>query len=269
MIATGFDAELDELRRISEHTDEFLLDLEARERERTRLPEPEARLQPGAGLLHRDRRGQADKVPADYLRRQTVKCAERYITPELKTFEDKVLGARDRALAREKELYDGVLDTLIATLPALQDTAGALAALDVLANLAERAGRCSWCSPNWCDEPVHRRPWRPPSGGRAAPRRGRSCPTTSTFDDSRRMLIVTGPNMGGKSTYMRQAALIVVLAHIGSFVPAAAAAHRPDRPHLHAHRRGGRPGRRPLHLHGGDDRDRQHPAQRHARTAWC
>ncbi len=158
-------------------------------------------------------------MPADYLRRQTVKSAERFITPELKQFEDEVLGARDKALAREKQLYDQVLDALILALPRLQESAGAIASLDALCSLAERADTLQWIEPELTDAPVYRvEAGRHPvveqfSGTQFVP-------NDLVFDDARRMLIVTGPNMGGKSTYMRQAALIAVLAHIGSYVPA-------------------------------------------------
>jgi DNA mismatch repair protein MutS len=158
----------------------------------------------------------------DYLRRQTVKSAERFITPELKRFEDEVLGARDKALAREKELYEQVLDTLIAALPALQESAAAIAAVDALVSLAERADTLQWVQPELTDAPVYRvEAGRHPVVERFSGTQ--FVPNDIAFDDSRRMLIVTGPNMGGKSTYMRQAALIAVLAHMGSFVPARSA----------------------------------------------
>jgi DNA mismatch repair protein MutS len=164
-------------------------------------------------------RSQAEKVPADWIRRQTVRNAERYVTSELKSFEDKVLGARDRALARERELYEGLLDTLTDALPALQEAAASLAALDVLANLAERAMALRLVRPELTDEScIEIR------GGRhLVVERNLEDPFVPNdlhLDDRRRMLVVTGPNMGGKSTYMRQAALIVILTGIGSYVPA-------------------------------------------------
>ncbi|HQR49570.1 MAG TPA: DNA mismatch repair protein MutS, partial [Steroidobacteraceae bacterium] len=164
-------------------------------------------------------RSQADQVPADWVRRQTVKNAERYITNELKTFEDRVLGARDRSLARERELYEGLLDRLIERLPALQATAGALASLDVLANLAERALALRFVQPQLSDDSViDIRGGRHPVVEQSID--GPFVPNDLSLHEGRRMLVVTGPNMGGKSTYMRQSALIVILAGIGSYVPA-------------------------------------------------
>jgi DNA mismatch repair protein MutS len=219
VIAPGHDADLDELRRISEHSDEALLDLEARERERTGFSNLRFGYNRVQGYFIEVSRSQADQVPADWVRRQTVKNAERYITSELKSFEDRVLGARDRALARERELYEALLDRLVERLPQLQATAAALASLDVLANLAERALALRLAKPQLCDESrIEIRGGRHPVVEQHLD--GPFVPNDLLLDDGRRMLIVTGPNMGGKSTYMRQAALIVVLAGIGSYVPA-------------------------------------------------
>jgi DNA mismatch repair protein MutS len=222
VFAPGFDPDLDELRRIGEHGDEALLELEARERERTGFQNLRFGYNRVQGYFIEVSRSQADRVPADWVRRQTVRNAERYITGELKSFEDKVLGARDRAMARERELYEGLLDTLTDVLPALQATAAALAALDVLANLAERAVALRLVAPVLCDDScIEIR------GGRhlvvEQSLDGPFVPNDLDLHERRRMLVVTGPNMGGKSTYMRQAALIVILAGIGSYVPADAA----------------------------------------------
>jgi len=222
VIAAGFDAQLDQLRLISTNTDEFLLDLERKERERSGIAQLKLGYNRVQGFFIEIPRAHAEKVPTDYLRRQTVKSAERFITPDLKKFEDEVLGARDKALAREKELYEGVLNALITALPRMQDSAAAIASLDALTSLAERADTLQWIEPTLVAEPVYRvEAGRHPvveqfSGTNFVP-------NDLAFDDARRMLIVTGPNMGGKSTYMRQAALIAVLAHIGSYVPARAA----------------------------------------------
>jgi len=219
VIAAGFDAELDELRLLGSNTESFMLDLERRERERTGLSSLKLGFNRVQGFFIEVNRSQADAVPTDYLRRQTVKSAERFITPELKSFEDKVLGARDRALARERSLYEGLLDSLSAELAALQATSTAIAQIDVLNNFAERAVTLDCVQPQLVDEPtLCIEAGRHPVVERASSEP--FIPNDLRFDDSRRMLIITGPNMGGKSTYMRQTALIVILAHIGCFVPA-------------------------------------------------
>src|SRR3984957_6074162 len=219
VIAKGYDAELDELRTLGSNTEQFLIDLERRERERSGLSSLKLGFNRIQGFFIEVNRSQADRVPPEYLRRQTVKSAERFITPELKSFEDKVLGARDRAMAREKALYEALLDHFTSRLPALQATTAAVAEIDVLTCFAERAATLDCAQPELIDEPR-----LSIEGGRhpVVERAGREpfVPNDLRFDDSRRMLIITGPNMGGKSTYMRQTALIVILAHIGCFVPA-------------------------------------------------
>ncbi len=222
MIAEGFDAELDELRRLSTHADQFLIDLEAREREASGI----ATLKVGYNRVHgyyiEISKGQADKAPVHYTRRQTLTNAERYITKELKSFEDKVLSARERSLSREKLLYEGLLDTIGEHLESLKRCAAALSELDVLACFAERAQALDWAQPELRDEPCLRI-----ERGRhpvvEAVREQPFEPNDLDLHPQRRMLVITGPNMGGKSTYMRQNALIVLLAHIGSFVPASRA----------------------------------------------
>ncbi|MFI4891414.1 MAG: DNA mismatch repair protein MutS [Steroidobacterales bacterium] len=219
VIAPRYDAELDELRDLGSNTEQFLLELERKERERSGLSSLKLGFNRVQGFFIEVVRSQADRVPADYIRRQTVKSAERFITPELKSFEDKVLGARDRALSREKELYEGLLDALILQLPALQRSTAAIGQLDVLACFAARALALDCVRPELVAEPVlHIEAGRHPVVERA--RQEPFIPNDLRLDDARRMLIITGPNMGGKSTYMRQAALIAVLAHVGSFVPA-------------------------------------------------
>ncbi|PYC27227.1 DNA mismatch repair protein MutS [Aquipseudomonas alcaligenes] len=219
VLKTGYDAELDELQSISENAGQYLMDLEAREKERTGL----ANLKVGYNRVHgyfiELPSKQAESAPADYIRRQTLKGAERFITPELKAFEDKALSAKSRALAREKQLYEELLELLIAQLAPLQDTAAALAELDVLANLAERALNLDLNRPRFVEEPC----LRIDQGRHPVVEQVLDTPFVAndlSLDDSTRMLIITGPNMGGKSTYMRQTALIVLLAHIGSYVPA-------------------------------------------------
>jgi DNA mismatch repair protein MutS len=219
VIAPGYDAELDELREIATHTDEFLLALEQRERERTGLASLKLGYNRVQGFYIEVARRDAEGVPKDYLRRQTVKSAERFITPELKHFEDRVLGAREKALARERGLYEELLTQLIDRLGPLQSTAAALAELDALAALAERAVTLEWSAPQLSAEVrLTIIGGRHPIVERFAT--GPFVPNDLQLDAERRMLIVTGPNMGGKSTYMRQAALIALLAHIGSYVPA-------------------------------------------------
>jgi DNA mismatch repair protein MutS len=219
VIAEGFDPALDELRRIATDTDSYLLEMETRERERTGLQSLKLAYNRVSGFYIELNRRDAENVPANYVRRQTVKNAERFLTPELKQFEDKVLGARERSLARERELYDELLERLLLALSDLQSTARALALVDVIGNLARRARDLRWSPPEYAtDSCLHIR------GGRHAVVESLIdspfVPNDLDLNEQRRMLVITGPNMGGKSTYMRQIALITLLAHIGSFVPA-------------------------------------------------
>jgi DNA mismatch repair protein MutS len=219
VIADAYDKELDEFRTLSEHSDQWLVAMEKQEKERTGI----STLKVGYNRIHgfyiEISRAQADAAPAHYIRRQTLKNAERYITPELKTFEDKVLSSRSRALAREKLLYDTLLEHLIQQIQPLQCTAENLAELDVLLNLAERATTLKWSAPEFTDESgIHITAGRHPVVEQTSDEP--FVPNDISLTTDRRMLIITGPNMGGKSTYMRQTALITLLAYTGSFVPA-------------------------------------------------
>ncbi|MFZ5503232.1 MAG: DNA mismatch repair protein MutS [Pseudomonadota bacterium] len=218
VIADGFDAELDELRDIQNNCGEFLLALETRERERSGIGTLKVEYNRVHGFYIEVSRAQAANVPDDYRRRQTLKNAERYITPELKTFEDKALSANERALAREKYLYETLIEQLAPHIPHLQRIAAAIAELDVLATFAERAGTLNFTAPEFNDENAISitRGRHPVVESQVA----QFIANDTGLADTRRMLLVTGPNMGGKSTYMRQVAIIALLAHIGSFVPA-------------------------------------------------
>jgi len=219
VIVAGYDAALDELRSVATGTDRHLLELEERERRRTGISQLKLGYNRVHGYYIELPRSQSGRAPLDYQRRQTVKNAERYITPELKQFEDRVLSARDRALALEKELFDRLLESLTVELAGLKRMAAALALVDVLANLAERAVTLRYVQPELREEPgLLIEGGRHPVVERMIEEP--FVPNDLDLHDGRRMLVITGPNMGGKSTYMRQAALILVLASIGSFVPA-------------------------------------------------
>ena len=219
VIAEGYDAELDELRNLSSNAGQFLIDLEVREKQRTNLSTLKVGYNRVHGYFIEVSKAQAEQMPADYQRRQTLKNAERFITPELKLFEDKVLSANSKALAREKALYDELLETVAEDLGSLLRSAAALAELDVLSNFAERARSLDLCQPELVAQPgILIEQGRHPVVEQVT--EGVFVANDVLFDTQRQMLIITGPNMGGKSTYMRQTALIVLLAFTGSFVPA-------------------------------------------------
>ena len=218
VIADGFDAELDELRGIQTNCGDFLLALETRERARSGIPTLKVEYNRVHGFYIEVTHAQAANVPDDYRRRQTLKNAERYITPELKTFEDKALSANERALTREKFLYEQLLDQLAPYIAPLQRIAAAIAELDVLATFSERAATLNFSAPTFSDEAViNIKNGRHPV---VEAQVEQFIANDTSLHEKRQMLLITGPNMGGKSTYMRQVALIALLAHCGSFVPA-------------------------------------------------
>jgi DNA mismatch repair protein MutS len=218
VIRPGHDAELDELRSIDQDCDSFLAQMELEERERTGIANLKVGFNSVHGFFIEITNGQADKVPLDYRRRQTLKNAERYITPTLKAFEEKALSARDRALQREKELFEQLLVALAQHIGELQRLGQAMAELDVLAAFAEVAAQSGWVRPRLRPVPgIEIRGGRHPVVEDAVER---FTPNDCLIAPERRLLLITGPNMGGKSTFMRQVALIALLAHCGSFVPA-------------------------------------------------
>jgi len=222
VIADGYDTELDELRQISTNAGDYLLEIEQQERAATGISTLKVGYNRVHGYYIEISRSQSEAAPAEYIRRQTLKNAERFITPELKEFEDKALSSKSRALAREKALYEELIERLNEQLAELQDTAAAVSEIDVLANLAERADNLSLCQPEFCAKQV----FEISQGRHLVVEQVLEEPfiaNDTLLDDSRRMLLITGPNMGGKSTYMRQNAVIALLAHIGSYVPATTA----------------------------------------------
>ena len=218
VIASGYDSELDELRGLSQNADQFLLDLETREKESTGI-----NLKVAYNRVHgyyiEVSKLHSEKVPEYYIRRQTLKAVERYITPELKSFEDKVLSARERSLAREKQLYEALLVSLSTHCAQLQQIAISLAQLDVLVSFAICAEQFNWSKPDLTQQNL----LQINAGRHPVVEQVQSDPFVANdvyFDTDKRVLMITGPNMGGKSTYMRQTALIVILACMGSYVPA-------------------------------------------------
>ncbi len=221
VIADGFDAELDELRALQSDCGRFLMDMETRERERTGIANLRVEYNRVSGFFIEVGRAQSERIPADYHRRQTLKNVERYLTPELKAFEDKFLSAAERALAREKQLYDALLDHLIGALAPLQQVAEAVAEADVLSSHARLAGERRYSAPEFSAQwGIQIQAGRHPV---VETRVDAFIPNDLQLDPARRMLLITGPNMGGKSTYMRQIAHIVLLACCGLYVPANAA----------------------------------------------
>jgi DNA mismatch repair protein MutS len=221
VIAQGYSAELDELRGLQSNAGEYLVALELKERQRTSIPNLRVAYNSVHGYYIEVTNSHTGKVPDDYRRRQTLKNAERYITPDLKAFEDKALSARDRALALEKSLYDGLIESLQHHLPALQRIAKALALADVLSSFSSTAAKRNYARPHLVDDMVIEI-----EGGRHPVVEGEIenfIANDCRLAPTRRLLLITGPNMGGKSTYMRQVALIMLMAHIGAYVPAKAA----------------------------------------------
>jgi DNA mismatch repair protein MutS len=222
VIAEGYDDELDELRKIRDHAGQFLIDLEIKERQRTGINTLKIGYNRVSGYYIELTRSQAEQAPADYIRRQTLKNAERYITPELKSFEDKVLSSESRALAREKLLFESLLDELRQNIAHLQMMSAAIAHIDVLANFAHQARLNNWARPEFTAETsIKIQAGRHPVV--EALNKTPFTPNDTFLDPQHRMAIITGPNMGGKSTFMRQTALISLLAYCGSFVPAKSA----------------------------------------------
>ncbi len=219
VIAEGYDAELDELRNINSNAGDFLIKLESQEKERTGIPTLKVGYNRVHGYFIEVSKAQSDKAPVEYIRRQTLKNAERFITPELKKFEDKALSAKSRALTKEKALYEELIEKLNEHLFALQTSANGISELDVLSTLAERAQVLNYCKPELVgDKIIQIDEGRHPVVEQVLD--SPFVPNDLLFDNSQKMLVITGPNMGGKSTYMRQTALIVLLAQIGSYVPA-------------------------------------------------
>ena len=218
MIARGYDADLDELRDISENCDQFLIDLETRERTRTSIGNLRVEYNKVHGFYIEVTHANTEKIPDDYRRRQTLKNAERYITPELKAFEDKALSAQERALARERALYDALLQSLLPFIADCQRVAGALAELDLLGTFAERARALDWVAPEFdADAGIDIEQGRHPV---VEAQVEQFIANDCCLATERKLLLITGPNMGGKSTFMRQTALIALMAYVGSYVPA-------------------------------------------------
>ena len=226
VIAPQYDEKLDELRNVLQNSDDFLKAIEAKEKERTGLSTLKVDYNKIHGFYIELSKIQSLQAPSDYIRRQTLKNAERYITPELKAFEEQALSAEENALAREKWLYQQLLEKILPFVASLQTTAQSLATLDVLTNFAEQSAFHHYERPSWTDDPVITiEKGRHPILERMS--KTPFVPNDLQLDEKRRLLLITGPNMGGKSTYMRQTALITLMAHVGCFVPASKALFGP------------------------------------------
>lgn len=222
VIAQGYDSELDELRALRANSESYLLDLESREKQRTKITNLKVAYNRVHGYYIEISRSQSDNVPADYIRRQTLKAVERFIIPELKKFEDKILSSKERSLAREKHLYEVLLLELAKEVSSLRETAQLLAEIDVLTCFAERATRLNYHAPEMSNTPgLSIKAGRHPVVEQSLDTP--FVPNDVALHNKRRMLMITGPNMGGKSTYMRQTILIALMASIGSYVPAESA----------------------------------------------
>jgi DNA mismatch repair protein MutS len=222
VIAHQYHPQLDQLRALSADTGQFLLDLESRERLRTGISTLRVEFNKVHGFFIEVTHGQTDKVPLDYQRRQTLKNAERYITPELKAFEDQALSAKDRSFALEKQLFEELVEQIQKDVPVVQSIGQALAQVDVLGSLASKAKTLNWTCPKLVEQSILQidQGRHPVVESQLAKRSLSFSGNDSELNLSRKMLLITGPNMGGKSTYMRQVALITVMTYIGSFVPA-------------------------------------------------
>ena len=263
VIRPGYDTELDELRSLRDGGRQYIASLQQRERERTGIPSLKVGFNKVFGYYLEVTHTHTGRVPADYERRQTLATAERYVTPELKDYEARVLGAEERIGTREAELFGALRGRVGQAIGRIQRTARVLARLDVWAGLAERAVAGRYVRPEITDRfDLTLRESRHPVIERMMPRES-FIPNDARFTEAERVALVTGPNMAGKSTILRQIGLCVVLAQIGSFVPAAEASIGRGGPPLYPGWGQRQPGRGPVHLHGGDERNERHPAQRH------
>ena len=275
LIRDGFDPGLDELRTAMRGGKDWIAKLAAGRNRAHRHPVAQSSIQFRLRLLHRSHQSPTStRSPPHYIRKQTIANGERFITPELKEMEGKILGAEERSVKLEYELFQRVREEVLGRLAEIQQTAAALAQLDVLACFAETARlfRLLPSADRRRRRPAYSR-WPPSGAGTRCSSEERFVPNDTRLASARsgrrsaQIALITGPNMAGKSTYIRQVALLALLAHTGSFHPGGRSAHRSGGSHFHPHRRERRSGARPIHFHGRDVRNRQHPQQRHRRAA--